>query len=40
MGDFFAIVLVLVALATAGNFAGAGPAVSGNCKGNFVQICW
>ena len=44
MSDFAAIFLVLVALATAGNFANVGGpgvgGVGGSCKGQFIQVCW
>jgi len=40
MGDFFALLFVVAALATAGNFAGQSSNLSGNCAGNYVRICW
>ena len=40
MSDFFAVFLILVALATAGNFAADTVNLSGNCKGSVVRLCW
>jgi len=40
MSDFVAVMFVLVALATAGNFAGGDLAFSSNCAGNYLRVCW
>ena len=40
MGDFFAAMLVMVALAAVGNFATGQSAMSTSCAGKFVQVCW
>ena len=40
MSDFIAALLVVLALAAVGNFAGDQKAFKKGCGGQWVQICW
>lgn len=40
MSDFVAMILVLAALAVAGNFAAEPPAFASNCAGSYLRVCW